>query len=680
MDMKAHDQRSAEELREALVDLDRAREHERQMRFQTEGLLEGLRVLTRARNTRQVFEELTAVLQRFVPFEAAFLLQDGAQPGFEVSHSTQAAFEGSRWIPGNMLQRVIAGRIVAAFDVSAVAEWRAQPPAVRRDVRSAIHVPLQTGTRCAVLVFTHSRPAFFDKHHVHMLERFTPLTQQAMASIEYRERLEEHTAHIEYLASHDALTGLPNRNVLAGRVQYLIAHARRCGELMVLLFLDLDRFKHINDSFGHGFGDALLKVIAQRLQATVRESDTVTRLGGDEFVILLTGISQIGAVQGAVMKILQAVEQPVVVDGHTLFVTASIGAALFPNDGEDLVSLLKNADAAMYRAKDEGRNALRFYSTDMSAQALEQLELASALRQALERGEFELHYQPRVALVGGGVVGMEALLRWRHPQRGLVMPGSFIRAAEENGLIVPIGAWVIGTACAQAKAWQDAGLAALPVAVNVSGRQTREPDALLAHVTQTLQRTGLRGEMLELELTESVVMHNPAQLIEMLHSLAQLGVRIAIDDFGTGYSSLSYLKRFPVNLLKIDRSFVSDLAHDEDDAAIAQAVVSLGHALNLRVVAEGVETEAQSRLLCAMGCDEAQGYLFSRPLPVAAMEAFLRAQGAGEATQLSNLIDIPRNPIPSICVLQVSPALTESAAVNVPVVTRSPARSGSASG
>jgi EAL domain-containing protein (putative c-di-GMP-specific phosphodiesterase class I) len=284
----------------------------------------------------------------------------------------------------------------------------------------------------------------------------------------------------------------------------------------------------------------------------------------------------------------------------------------------------------MYRAKEEGRNACRFYSLDMSAQALEQLELASALRHALERGEFELHYQPRVALAKRDLVGVEALLRWRHPQRGLVMPGSFIPAAEENGLIVAIGEWIIGTACAQAKAWQDAGLPAVPVAVNVSGRQTRQPDGLLAHVVQTLQRTGLRGEMLELELTESVAMHNPPQVIEMLHSLERIGVRIALGDFGAGYSSLSYLKRFPVDFLKIGQSFVRDLADDEDGVAIVQAIVSLGHALGLHVVAEGVETEAQRRLLCAMGCDEAQGNLFSRPLTVADMEAFLRAGGGSD--------------------------------------------------
>jgi diguanylate cyclase (GGDEF)-like protein len=623
----AYDKDSAEELREALVDLDRARDRERQMRFQTEGLLEGLRVITRARDTRQMFEELSAVLQRFVPFEAAFLLERDASSDFEVKHSTHPAFEGSRWTPDSMLQRVINGRIVELFDVSAVAEWRAQAPTLRAKVCSAIHVPLQTGSRTAVLVFTHSKIAFFDKQHVQMLERLTPLTQQAMASIEYRERLEEHTARNEYLATHDELTSLPNRKVLAEVVPYLMAQARRRGTKLMLLFLDLDHFKHINDSFGHGFGDAVLKVIAQRLKASVRESDIVTRLGGDEFVIVLTDIRQIEVLNSVVTKILRAVEQPVVVENHQLFITASIGAALSPDDGEDLVSLLKNADAAMYRAKEEGRNVCRFYSQDMGSQALEQLQLASALRRALERGEFELHYQPRVALANSNLVGMEALLRWRHPQRGLVMPGSFIPAAEENGLIVAIGEWVIATACAQAKAWQDAGLRAVPVAVNVSGRQTRQTDALLAHIAQTLLRTGLRGEMLEIELTESVVMHNPQLVIEMLHSLDRLGVRIAIDDFGTGYSSLSYLKRFPVDFLKIDQSFVSDLANDTDGVAIAQAIVSLGHALGLRVIAEGVETVAQRHLLCAMGCDEAQGYLFSRPLTAADMEAFLRMPG-----------------------------------------------------
>jgi diguanylate cyclase (GGDEF)-like protein len=629
----SHDRTPAEELREALIDLDRARAHERQMRLQTEGLLEGLRVLTRAQDTRQMFDELTTVLQRFVPFEAAFLLQSGeGSERLEVTHSTSSQFEASVWTAADMLRRVAAGKIVAAFDVAAVSEWQAQPPAVRAQVRSAIHVPLRTGARCAVLVFTHSSAAFFDKHHVNMLERFAPLTSQAMASMEYRASLEEHTARIEYLARHDALTGLPNRTVLADRVEVLAAHARRAEEQLVLLFLDLDRFKQVNDTFGHGYGDALLKEIARRLQATVRESDTVARLGGDEFVILLTGITQLDAVRVVAAKILAAIEQAVVVEGQTLFVSASIGAAICPADGEDLVTLMKNADTAMYRAKEEGRNGMRFYAPDMSERASVQLELEVALRQALARDEFELHYQPCVDLKRCELVGMEALLRWRHPQRGLVMPGDFIAAAEENGLIVPIGLWVVSSACAQARAWEDAGLPVLPIAVNVSGRQLREPQVLLEHVAVTLARNGLSGTRLEVELTESVVMRDPAQMSDVLHRLKQMGVRIAIDDFGVGYSSFSYLKRFAVDVLKIDRSFVSDLAVDPDDAAIARAIVSMAHALGLRVVAEGVENEAQLDLLRQMGCDEAQGFLFSRPLAVHEMVAYMHrtaSRGAG---------------------------------------------------
>jgi diguanylate cyclase (GGDEF)-like protein len=624
------DRRSAEELREALIDLDRAREHERQMRLQTETLLEGLRVLTQAQNTRDLFVELLSVLRRFVPFEAAFLLQEAADGMLEVTQSTSAAFEGLRWARGSLSERVASGRIVPAFDIADVPEWQAWSGHIQ-GVCSALHVPLHTTDRCSMLVLTHAQRAFFDKQHIDMLERFAPLTRQAMASIEYRERLEEHTARIEFLATHDALTGLPNRVLLAERVKYVIAHARREGQMLALLFLDLDRFKHINDSFGHGLGDELLKIVAMRLQQTVRDTDTVTRLGGDEFVVLLGGLADMNAANAAISQLLQCIEQPMVIGDKTLFVTASAGAALFPDDGHDLASLLKNADAAMYRAKDEGGNIVRYYATDMSEHARRQLEFASALRLALTRSEFELYYQPRMDLATRSLVGMEALLRWRHPTRGLVPPSEFIPAAEDNGLIVPMGEWAIDAACRQARAWQDDGLPTVPVAVNVSGRQTRCAEDLLAQVQSALDWYGLPGHRLEIELTESVVMHEPERLREMLAALGRLGVRIAIDDFGTGYSSLACLKRFPFSLLKIDRSFIRDLSDDSDDAAIARAVVSMGHVLGLRVVAEGVETEAQARLLREMGCDEAQGYLFGRPISAAAMTRRLRAWQSGSA-------------------------------------------------
>ncbi|WP_119153211.1 putative bifunctional diguanylate cyclase/phosphodiesterase [Caldimonas tepidiphila] len=624
----AGENRSAEELREALIDLGRARDHERQMRLQTETLLEGLRVLTQAQNKRQVFAALTAVLQRFAPFEEAFLMQECPGGGLEVTESTHPAFDGTRWQPAAMLQRVLSGKTVAVFDVAAVPEWQAQPLAGDQRPRSALHVPLHAGARCSVLVFTHSRRAFFDKHHVATLERFAPLTRQAMASIEYRERLEEHTARIEFLATHDALTGLPNRVLLAEKVQHMAAQSRRAGELLALLFLDLDRFKHINDSFGHGLGDELLKVVAARLLRTVRETDTVTRLGGDEFVVLLGGLKRPADVDRVADKILRCVEQPVTVDGHTLFVNASVGVALFPRDGEDLASLLKNADTAMYRAKDEGGNLSRHYACSMSEHARTQLALAGALRLALERGEFELHYQPRLALASGEIVGMEALLRWRSPSQGLVPPARFIPAAEENGLIVPIGEWVIAEACRQARSWQDAGLPPVPVAVNVSGRQMRDAARLLAHVRHCLASRGLSGRRLEIEFTESVMMQDPGQMRDTLAALRGMGVRLAIDDFGTGYSSLAYLKRFPVSILKIDRSFVRDLAEDADDAAIARAIISMGQALGLSVVAEGVETPGQAAMLRAMGCDEAQGYLFGRPVPAPEMAALLRGRHA----------------------------------------------------
>lgn len=421
-------------------------------------------------------------------------------------------------------------------------------------------------------------------------------------------------ARIEYLADHDALTDLANRNLLGDRIRQAMAHARRTGLLLALLFLDLDRFKGVNDSFGHELGDALLIEVSTRLRNIVREGDTVARQGGDEFIILLTDVQQAQDVSKVAQKIFDAFSTPFQVRGHELFVTTSIGATIYPDDGDDMHALLRNADTAMYRAKEEHGNAFHFYSREMSEHAMERAELESALRRALDRKEFELFYQPKVDTISGRIIGAEALIRWRHPDKGLVSPTRFIPMAEEIGLIIPIGDWVLHTACAQNKAWQDAGLPPISVSVNLSARQFKQ-EGLVESVAEALNNMGLEAKHLELELTESIVMNSAELFITKLRELEDLGVQLSIDDFGTGYSSLSYLKRFPLHHLKIDQSFVRDIATDSDDAAITSTVISLGHSLNLKVIAEGVETEEQVAFLREHNCDEMQGYYFSKPLP-----------------------------------------------------------------
>ena len=421
-------------------------------------------------------------------------------------------------------------------------------------------------------------------------------------------------ARIEYLADHDTLTDLANRNLLGDRITQAMARARRNSTMLALLFLDLDRFKAVNDSFGHELGDALLLEVSSRLKQVVREGDTVARQGGDEFILLLADIQRPQDVTAVAYKIFEVFSEPFHIEEHELFVTTSIGATIYPDDADDMQTLLRNADTAMYRAKEEHGNAFQFYSREMSIRALERAELESALRRALERKEFELFYQPKVEGSSGRIIGAEALIRWNHPEKGMVSPTRFIPMAEEIGLIVPIGNWVLQTACAQNKAWQDAGLPPISISVNLSARQFRH-EGLVESVAHTLQCMGLDARHLELELTESIVMSNAELFVQKLRELEDLGVRLSIDDFGTGYSSLSYLKRFPLHHLKIDQSFVRDIATDMDDAAITSTVISLGHSLNLKVIAEGVETEEQVAFLREHHCDEMQGYFFSKPLP-----------------------------------------------------------------
>jgi diguanylate cyclase (GGDEF)-like protein/PAS domain S-box-containing protein len=444
----------------------------------------------------------------------------------------------------------------------------------------------------------------------------------AALDISERKRAEH---EIRRLAYHDTLTGLPNRLLFRDHLDLAIAQARRSGTGLSVLFLDVDHFKVINDSLGHSLGDRLIREVADRVRACIREGDTVARLGGDEFIVLLTGVGQAVGAAKVAEKALVSIRSPFNLEGHELFVTASVGVSVYPADGEDAETLVKNADVAMYRAKDQGRDGYQLFAPAMNAAAGQRLELESRLRRALAHDELELHYQPLMDLARGVPYGVEALLRWRLPEGKLVPPAEFIPLAETTGIIIPMGPWVLRTACAQARAWEADGLGEMQIAVNLSARQFQEPD-LVRQVREVLKTTGLPPDRLQIEITETSAMQNALAAAATFRELRDLGIRIAIDDFGTGYSSLSYLKRFPISILKIDQSFVRELPEDPDDVGIATAVIGLARALELDVVAEGVETREQMEFLRSLGCHRAQGYLFSRPLPAAECAAFLKAR------------------------------------------------------
>ncbi|MBW4470210.1 MAG: EAL domain-containing protein [Stenomitos rutilans HA7619-LM2] len=431
-------------------------------------------------------------------------------------------------------------------------------------------------------------------------------------------------ATIRYQAFHDLLTGLPNRMLFNDRLPLALANAHRTNTMLAVMFLDLDRFKTINDTLGHAIGDLLLQAVAARLSDCMREGDTIARWGGDEFTLLLPQISNAEDAAKAAQRISEALKPAFYLEAHELYISTSIGIALYPHDGEDAQTLLKNADAALYRVKEQGRNGYQIYTPAINSQASELLALESSLHHALERQEFVLHYQPQINVITGEITGMEALLRWQHPELGLISPSVFIPLAEENGLIIAIGEWVLRTACAQNQTWQMAGLAPLRMAVNLSARQFQQPQ-LVETIAQLLAEAHLTPDSLELEITETTAMQNVDFTIAILKSLRSIGVHISMDDFGTGYSSLGYLKRFPLNTIKLDQSFVHELTTDPSDAAIADAVIALGRGLGLNVVAEGVETQAQVDYLQSRHCEEMQGYLFSHPMPATAATQFLQA-------------------------------------------------------
>ena len=438
---------------------------------------------------------------------------------------------------------------------------------------------------------------------------------------------------VVHMAHHDALTGLPNRTLLADRVGQAIARAHRRGGKLAVLFLDLDRFKNVNDSLGHAIGDLLLTAVAVRIKGCLREEDTAARLGGDEFIISLPDVVDAAEAASVAGRILAELARPFAIGEHQLHADGSIGISLYPRDGNTAETLMRNADTAMYHAKESGRANYQFFNAQMTERVSHRLTMETELRRALERGEFALHYQPLVNLNGARIEGAEALLRWPQSDRRMLPPTEFIPIAEETGLIIPLGEWVLLEACAQAQAWQ-ARQPGLRIAVNLSARQFRQRD-LIGMVERVLGETGLAPGLLELELTESMLMHHAEETVMILQRLNEMGVRLAIDDFGTGYSSLSYLKRFPLHTLKVDRSFVRDISTDPDDAAIVTAIVAMARSLGLNVIAEGVETEEQAAFLGSLACQQAQGYYFGRPMPAAEFAARLANSAAPQPIRVA---------------------------------------------
>ena len=463
-----------------------------------------------------------------------------------------------------------------------------------------------------------------------------PLVQKMSLEISERKRAEE---QISFLAYHDALTGLPNRLLSQDRFEQVMAYADRSHTKAALIFLDLDNFKEVNDSHGHSIGDALLKEVAVRLGESVRSMDSVGRQGGDEFLIVLTELHEADAITGVVEKVLKRLTEAFNIEGMEWFTSASAGIVVYPDDGKDFESLLRNADTAMYQAKGAGRNTYRFFNKQMNVDAIEHLHMRNELGKALERSELVLHYQPQVDLASGEVFGAEALIRWNHPTLGMVQPGRFIPVAESSGLIVPIGEWILLEACRQAVEWLHAGIN-LVVAVNISAMQFKSGD-LKESVSRALAESGLPANLLELELTESILIQGAENVLNTVRQIRALGVSFSIDDFGTGYSSLSYLKRFAVSKLKIDQSFVRDLATDPEDAAIVRAIISMAHDLNLRVIAEGVEREDQLKFLQSHNCDEIQGYFVGKPVP--AMEFCKQSNEWADFRKASNNIQFKKS-------------------------------------
>jgi diguanylate cyclase (GGDEF)-like protein/PAS domain S-box-containing protein len=536
----------------------------------------------------------------------------------------------------------LGGQIISADDsfLNLVGYTRDDLPANLRDLTSPEHHRLDEEAFEKLMAFGACAP--FEKDLVRNDGAVVPVLFGAALQDEeiacFIVDLSQHKQtqeKLNHLAYHDALTDLPNQVLFKDRLKQAIAYSRRSDQMHAVLLLNLDRFKTINDSLGYTAGDRLLQSVAQRLTSCVRESDTVARFGSDEFAILLTQISRAQDAANAARAIKEVLDQAFLYDDQELFVSTSIGISLYPHDDRDTSGLLKSASAALDRAKEQGGNNYQFYTAGGTTRALKQLVLESNLRGALERQEFVVHYQPQVRIPDFHLVGMEALVRWRHPSLGMLYPSEFVPVAEDSGLIIALGDWVMRTACSQNMEWQDKGLAPMRLSVNFSARQFQQP-SFIATVAEILKETNLDPRWLELELTESSIMKEPEQAIEKLHELKLMGIRVAIDDFGTGYSSLNYLKRFPIDTLKIDRSFVADVCKDPHDTAIVRAIITLGHALDLMVIAEGVETQEQLQYLSSLGCDVVQGFLFSKSLSAPVFEELLVEQRRAAALSMNH--------------------------------------------
>jgi diguanylate cyclase (GGDEF)-like protein len=526
----------------------------------------------------------------------------------------------------------LTGRAIRSRQASIINDYLADSQAnafhgrARSDgANSGAALPLFVqGRVVGIMIFISLEKDTFTPEFAELLQRLVGNVSFALENFDRADEKTRADERIEYLASHDSLTDLPNREMFNGMLRRAIDAAGRYQRRFALLFIDLDRFKVINDSLGHDAGDMLLVEIGGRLRRALRSSDVVARLGGDEFVVILEEAAERSEVEQVAGELLSVLSQPLQLSGHECHTTASIGIAMYPSDGADMSTLTKNADMAMYLAKEDGKNGFRFFSREIRTQSIERLKLESALRRALERDQFTLHYQPKIDMASGQITGVEALLRWNHPEFGSVSPAQFIPLAEETGTIVPIGRWVLKEACAQNMAWQRRGLRPVTMAVNLSPRQFADGH-LLQDVDEALVSSGMSPVLLQLEVTESMVMRNVSRAIKILDAIQSRGIRLAIDDFGTGYSSMSLMKQFPIDTIKIDRSFIRDLPVDSEDQAIAQAIISMGKALGMTVVAEGVETPEQQAFLRSHACDEMQGFLFSRPLPSSEMADLLRA-------------------------------------------------------
>jgi diguanylate cyclase (GGDEF)-like protein/PAS domain S-box-containing protein len=577
-------------------------------RFRRAGQVEAL-VERRTADLEQALDQMNLYLRAIDASANAVILVDATRPGYPIDY-VNPAFERMR---GYRAAEAVGRRL---FDEAGHEPDQAAVAGLLQAMRENREGNATMRLRCK-----DGRELYADVYVAPVLDAdgaagHFVITQYDVSTAKRYE------AELEVRSRYDLLTGLANRALLHDRIEAAIALAGSDTAVWVAA-LDLDHFKYVNDTLGHNAGDEMLKAVAARVQAAVGRADTVARTGGDEFVLVLPGRGDESEAAATVQAVLEALAEPLRLHGQDLVMTGSAGLAAWPADGHDAAALIQHAEVAMYRAKDLGRNAVQFYTPAMNARARERMALEGALRSALHHGEFELYYQPQVDLLSGSVVGLEALIRWRHPSLGMVRPDRFIHLAEETGLIVPIGAWVLRTACRQSRAWQHAGFGALRIAVNLSARQFAQP-GLVREIEHVLDETGLAPACLEIELTESLVMEDVEGAIRTMVQLKDMGVKLSIDDFGTGYSSLSYLRRFPVDVLKIDRSFVRDITSSEDDAAMVSAIIALARGLRMRVIAEGVETEAQLDYLKRRGCDEVQGHVYARAVPGADVEALLR--------------------------------------------------------